>query len=333
MPDSVQLPFCVPWIAYTQGHAAPGIAMAGHPTAYNGYLNQIVAIECGKAFLGGLTTPQISIPNANLKDFEYLEKHIFCSKYGHPYYKDVIKRMLDDGFYVYFTDVDDFFVPGKCWYGIRHMWHDGIICGYDENDETYSIASHNTNWVFSLFRVPQKCFMEGMMYCVDKKEFGTITAYRVKQGAVVELDEKLILRNMKLYISHTIETCPIDQPGGAEGFAVQDYLAMYLDKLKDGSIPSDKLDWRALRPVWEHKRCMFDRIRAVEDKFGWDHILSEMYRPLVDNINRVRMMYAMYHINRNVSLLDKMKVGILDVKGKEYTILHNLIDRMEAEVK
>ena len=45
--------------------------------------------------------------------------------------------MIDDGMYIYFHGVDDFYLPEKSWYGTRHMNHDGIICGYDDNDSNF----------------------------------------------------------------------------------------------------------------------------------------------------------------------------------------------------
>ena len=123
----------------------------------------------------------------------------------------------------------------------------------------------------------------------------------------------------------------MDQQGGVEGIAVQDFLAIYMDKIKEGFIPAEKMDWRALRPVWEHKKCMLDRIKAIEEKRGWDADLSSKYVPLVEDTNRVRMMYAMYHKTQKESLLDKMKNGILTFKDKEYEILQELIKRMEEK--
>ena len=127
MNDSVMLPFCVPWFASTQCYAAPGLAMAGHPTAYNGYLNQCITLICSRRFLRGYSGPQLWIPKANIGNFDFLEKFTMASKYGHPYFKTIIRQMLDDGYYVYFNGVDDFYMPGKSWYGIRHMNHNGII--------------------------------------------------------------------------------------------------------------------------------------------------------------------------------------------------------------
>lgn len=333
MPNTVSLPFCVPWFAGSQGYAAPGLAMASHPTAYNGYLNQTTTLGCHKHFLNSGTSPGIFIPRADLGAFDCLEKYSVSSKFGYPYYKELIKAMLNEDFYIYFSGVDDFYLPGKSWYGTRHMSHDGVICGYNENDGTYSIAAYDINWVFNLIRVPQNCFIEGVKACLEIKKIGGLTAYKVKEGTTVCLNEPMILRYLNEYINQTADEFSLDPNGVVEGIAVQDFLAMYIDKLKDGSIPLDRMDWRVLRPVWEHKRCMLDRIRAIEQQNQWNDQLSEAYRLLVQSSDRARMMYAMYHKNQNESLLDKIKYNLLNGKEKEYEILKKLIDRMQEEDK
>ena len=329
MPDSVSLPFCVPCFAFTPSLAAPGLAMNGHPTAYNGYLNQCTFISCGRKFLTGFTSPQLNLPRANIHSFTYLEKYGIALRFGYPYYKTIIKQMLNEGFYVLFNGIDDYYIPGKCWYGIRHMSHDGVICGYDESDSTFSIAVYDINWLFNLIRVPQDCLMEGIGACLKNKQYGNLTAFKVRENTTVNLDEKLILHNLKEYVSQTVDKFPLDQQGMVEGIAVQDFLAMYMDKLKDGSIPAEKVDWRAIRPVWEHKKCMLDRIKAIEAKNNWEPELSTEYATLVEDSNLARMMLAMFHKNQKMTLLDKMKNIILSCKDKEEKLLNDLIKRME----
>lgn len=123
----------------------------------------------------------------------------------------------------------------------------------------------------------------------------------------------------------------MDQLGRVEGIAVQDFIVLYLDKIKDRSIPIEKIDWRIMRPVWEHKRCMLDRIKAIEEKYNWDSEFSSQYAPLVEDSNRIRMMYAMYCKTHKESLLDKVQKGIIAFKDKEEEILKEFVRRMEEE--
>lgn len=328
MAKSVLLPFCTPVFATIQQSAAVGLGIQGHPTAYNGVLNQLTALMCTTRFIRGYTSPEVSIPEAHVTFFDFFERYIVSSRFGTEFFEDVIKRMLDEEYYVYFTGVDDYYIPGKSWYQTRRMTHDGILCGYD--DETFSIASYNTNWVFSMYRVPQKCFFEGLQASCRYRQFGSLIAYKMKQDITVPLDPQKILHRIKQYLSVTIDKVPLDRDDSVVGIAVHDLLSMYMDRLKDGRIPSSRMDWRALRPVWEHKRCMLDRLRAIEEMYGWDSEISSKYAPLVDQANRLRGMYAMYHKKRKVGLLDQIGKSLIELRQRECDILQDLVWKMEG---
>lgn len=329
MADSALLPYSFPWFAYTQGSAAPCIAMSGHPTAYNAILNQCTTLSCDPKFLDGFTTPQIKIPRLGVKSFSCIERYAVSWRIAHPYHRDIIKRMLDEGFYIYFNGVDDYFMDGKSWYGIRHIKHDGIICGYDDGDGSYSIAAYDSNWVFRLMRIPQKCFTDGLNEGVLQGWGGGLTVYRMKDMEI-PLDERQMLGFLKAHVDSDMDRFPLSGREWVEGIAVQGFLALYIGKLIDGSIPYEKMDWRILRPVWEHKKCMLDRLIAFEKKQKLDTECSTEYRPLVDAADRARMMYAVYHRNRRADLLEKVQRGLLEGKEKESAILRNFIKKAEA---
>ena len=273
MPKTVSLPFEVPLLSSTQGTAAPELAMIGHPTAHLQILNQAVGLICDKKFIGGYTGLEVYVKNSVLFNYNIFEKHDVNFRFTKNYAIPIIKEMLDEGFYVYYSEVDDFYLPNKSWFGEKHMNHDGIICGYDDNDNTLSIAAYNSNWVFSLLRIPQECFTQGLESAISAKTYGIMTAYKIRENTEVELNEKQILKLLTEYLNSNFDIYPINPEGSAQGIIVHNYLAMYIDKLKDGSIPSVRMDWRALRPIWEHKKCMLERIKAVEAKNAWNNTL------------------------------------------------------------
>lgn len=328
MADCVQLAYEYPWFAFTQGTAAPCIALRNHPTAYNAILNQCTTLSCTRRFLDGFTTPQVGIPRLNIHSFPCIERYGVALRFTHDRFREIVKKMLDEGFYIYFGGVDDYFLPGKSWYGIRHMSHDGILCGYDDNDGTYSVAAYDSDWVFRLIRLPQDCFREGLESGISQGWNGNLFAYRMRNGEI-QPDEKQMLRYLKAHVDADMERFPLTEQGNVEGIAVQGFLALYIGKLMDGSIPADKMDWRVLRPVWEHKKCMLDRLIALEALHGWEPEFSSRYRPLVDAANRNRMMYAVYHKNRRPELLENVRKGLLDGKEQERAILCDFIRKTE----
>lgn len=328
MADCVQLAYEYPWFAFTQGTAAPCIALRNHPTAYNAILNQCTTLSCTRRFLDGFTTPQVGVPRLNIHSFPCIERYGVALRFTHDRFREIIKKMLDEGFYIYFGGVDDYFLPGKSWYGIRHMSHDGILCGYDDNDGTYSVAAYDSDWVFRLIRIPQDCFREGLESGISQGWNGNLFAYRMRNGEI-QPDEKQMLRYLKAHVDADMDRFPLTERGNVEGIAVQGFLALYIEKLMDGSIPTDKMDWRVLRPVWEHKKCMLDRLIALEALHGWEPEFSSRYRPLVDAANRNRMMYAVYHKNRRPELLENVRKGLLDGKEQERAILCDFIRKTE----
>ena len=160
-----------------------------------------------------------------------------------------------------------------------------------------------------------------------------MVAYKVRDNTVVEINEKEMLKFLKEYLDSDFKKYPIDTDGDVRGIVVHNYLALYIDKLKDGSIPYSKMDWRAMRPIWEHKKCRLDRIEAVEEKNGWGNNISERYASIVDTANRIRMMYAMYHKNHNNTLLDKIKNGLLDIAEADKVLVKEFINKLEELVK
>ena len=330
MSKSVALPFIVPNFATLQSSGAAEFAMIGHPTAYNQTLNQAASICCGRKFLKGFTSPQVSIPNISIDAYDFIEKYNVNFRFVYGFCLNIIKAMLEDRMYILYDGVDDFYLPGKSWYGTRHMHHTGIICGYDDSDETISIAAHDINWVYNLIRVPQKCFLEALKSSLNAKEYGNMIAYKIKENTVAEIKENEMLKNLKEYLNSSFEKYRIDNEGKVRGTVVHDYLAMYIDKLNDGSIPYEKMDWRALRPVWEHKKCMLDRINAVEKKNGWSNELSKSYEHIVEKANLIRIMYAMYHKNHNNKLLNKIRDGLLELSKHERVLVEEFIKKLEG---
>lgn len=327
---SISLPFEIPTFATVQSSGAIELAMIGHPTAYNQILNQTCNIRCTNKFLKGFTSPQVVILNSFVSHYKFMERYMVNFRFVHKYCLEIIKQMLDEGLYIYYTLVDDFYLPGKSWYGTRHLHHDGVICGYDDNDKTLSIAAHDINWVYSLIRIPQECFILGLQSSLEDQQYGQMTAYKIRDNTDVKINEKEMLKHLKEYMNSNFEKYPVDKEGMVLGTVVHDYLAIYIDKLKDGNIPYEKMDWRALRPVWEHKKCMLKRIQAVENKNGWSDELSQKYLPVVEKADRIRMMYAIYHKNHNDKLLDKIRDGLLDIGEQDRIIVTEFIDRLES---
>lgn len=332
MADAVSLPFFVPVFATVQGSIASSLALAKNETGYNAILNQCATVACKRRSLHDFSSYEIYVPGLAPECFACLERYALSLRFAAPYAHELIKRMLREGYYVNYTLIDDFYIPGKSWYGERHLSHDGIICGYDDSDMTYSIAAYDSEWKFSLIRAPQESLMRGIESSMEMGEMGELIAVRMRDGRV-ELDIDMILKKVRGYMDSDLQKYPPEVNKKAQGAVIYDYLMKYMDALSDGSVSHDRMDWRALRPVWEHKRCMLDRIRAVESKLSMNDSISKDYEPLIALSDELRMMYAFYHRKPRVSALGRIRVGLSELKERELAILEKFVKETEERLK
>ena len=328
----VLLPYTEPMYSTYHELASAGIAVKQNKTSDNWYYNNTVDWNCNKTFLSGHTTPELNLNMGNMWYMPFLEKSSISTRFARRFVLDIIKTMLDDGFYVSFAGVDDYFVKGKSWYQERHYNHDGLIIGYDDEKESFSIAAYDQRWIFTVFETPQSCFAEGMKAMCDQGTYDYIHAIKVTDDIHV-LDLSTIYDQLKTYLTSNLSTYPLDSPGLVHGVMVYDYLCMYLDKLADGSIPYERKDRRIFRLVWEHKKCMFERIRAVEQKCGWENRLSASYEEVVHFSDQTRFIYSKFVLKYSSTNLERIQVLLMQIKKLESELLSEFLKGLEQELK
>ncbi len=332
MANKVSLPVTMPVYAtyHTQGSGAPA---AGNPSSYNWYLTHCLMLKCSRKFLRGYTSPEADICGSDFLDNPYLEKHRISFRFTWESAAKTIKRMLEEDFYVYFTGVDDFYVKGKSWYRERHFEHDGMICGYDDEKKTYDLFAYDQNWRYRVFTTPQSCFHRGLRARIRERCYGCLIAVKAVPGQV-ELDCEALLANLKDYLHSDLERYKPEEDGDVFGLVVHDYLGMYLDRIRTRQAPYERIDRRIFRLLWEHKKCMLDRIRAVEAKYGWTAELSQEYARIEQIAHFLLMLYARYLQRREDDLLlGSLAANLRDIKEAEASVLSRLAAAMEDEQK
>lgn len=330
MERSVELPIVEP---VYKTYISQGIASAvlhDNPSIRNWYLNQIFNLVCNRKFLNGFTSPEVFVSGSNYSDCPYLEQKFLSMQFLGANVHSVIRAMLDDGYYVYFNGIDDYYIRDKCWYHERHFLHGGLICGYDQNERTYSILSYDSNWIFRVIKTPQRGFEKGRLSAFETGVYGTLCAIKPKP-TVVELNPKEIHGKLKEYLDSTMEKHPpYIVEGCAYGNMVYDYVAMYLNLLANQSIPYERMDRRVLRMIWEHKKVMLERLIAVENKLGLDNDISTKYSPLVRNADHIRMLYASHHMKQRPELLPTIRDKLIALKKAETPLLNEFVSKMEG---
>lgn len=325
----VELPVPRPLYATYHYQAGVGAVAATNPTHENWYLSNCLVLQGGRRFLGGFTSPEIEVRHTRMWDIPYVERLTIPLKFTWDSHDKIIKRILREGYYAYFSGVDDYYVEGKSWYQERHFLHDGLLCGFDEEAKTYSVYAYDQRWICRVFRTPTAAFTRGLRAAVESSVFGTLIALKAEERKI-ELDLGAVRANLEEHLDSDMTKYPPDIPRTAYGLVVYEYIGQYLDRLGSGDTPYDRIDHRVFRQVWEHKCCLLKSIRAVEAALGLPADISEAYAPLVQTANELRMLYARYTMQHDDRLLGTLKHTLLQTKEREAVILHRLLTVLTA---
>lgn len=331
MSTAVFLPAQVPLFSTYHYQVIGGVAAAVNPTYLNWYYNNCIQLQCGKVFLRGCPTPHLNVPMTEVPDSAFLERFSYNLLFAREDVHRLIKRMLDKGFYVAFRGIDDYYIPGKSWYGKRHYDHDGLICGYDDEDSTYAMMAYDEKWTLRLFHTPQSAFEAGMESMIQNYYImGEVTAVKARDVSI-RLDIPGIKAGLIEYLGTSLVTDPIEKKTAPMGTVVHTYLCMYLDLLYAGEIPYEKTDYRIMRLLWEHKNCMHMRIAAVEDTLGLGNTLRSAYSEVTDSAGLLRTIYGKYCMRRKDNLLLSVKIQLQELQRRETEILTYLIEKIDKE--
>lgn len=322
----IELPLIEPLYSTYHYQGTGTAVLANNPSIQNWYFNQVMIITCTNKFLTGFTSPEISMAESSWNANPYFDKKRYSMQFleGHTHF--VIRKLLDAGYYVCFSGIDDYYVEGKSWYHERHFNHTGCICGYDQENKTYCIYSYDQNWIYHKFWTTQKSFDAGRKAMFKNKQYGSICGIKPTSDQIA-FSHETALKKIAEYLDSTIEKYPENSEGIVSGIVVHDYIAKYVGKLYDESIPYEKMDRRVFRMIWEHKKVMLERIKLIEKALELDNTLSEAYKIVLRESDNCRMLYAAHHMKQRNSVLPIIQKKILFLKEKEQEILEQLIQK------
>lgn len=327
MSKIVELPLITPMYSTYHHHGPATATVINNSSIRNWYLSNAMILTCNRKFLSGFTTPEINVLNTTFKDSGCFYHICYPMKFLKGYINPLIRNLIDAGYYVCFGSLDDYYIKGKSWYKQRHFYHNGMICGYNQKEKTYCIYAYDSNWIYQKFWTPQESFNKGRTAAQKKGIYDDIYAIKPKMSKIY-FSPKDAYHKLKEYLDSNIEKYPFEDTGNVFGIIVHQYIAEYVMKLYDGSIPYERMDRRVFRLIWEHKNVMLERILAIEEILGFDKKFSEQYKPLVNQANKLRMLYASHHMKRRDSVLPIIKNNLLDLMVKERKILTSLVDEM-----
>lgn len=325
MNRKIELPLTEPPFCTYNFQGMAGAIICNNPSIWNWYLNKAVNLKCTTKFLSGFTSPMITTENTMLQKVPWLNKVYFPLKYLGNATNHIIRELIDDGYYVWFERVDDYYIKGKSNYKERHFPHDALISGYDLDEKTLTIIAYDKDWIFRSFKTPMQCFGRAQNAQTKKGDYGVLYGIKVQEEQI-KLDLNTIYSGLQKYLESSVDSERIC------GIVVHKYICIYLDKLLDQSIPTNRIDRRVFRMIWEHKKVMLKRIEAIESALNLGESISSEYSSLVELANHMRMLYVMFQRKPRSSILLNIKEKLETLNNTEKQLLLILLTEMEGKI-
>lgn len=324
-----QLPYKEPPFCTYQYFGSPGVAAMQNPTAYQWYLNHAIVLSCGRRFLTGYTSPDISIYGTRLEEMPFMERIDVKRSFIDGSELDVIRNMIDEGYYVCFNMVDVYYIDGMLWSGEKHSFHDGLICGYDDRDYTLTIAAYDSRWRYTCFKTPQDGLVQAFYSGKEMGGYDNLIGIRTSDNIILP-DLTAMAKHLEDYLTPDPYSNSYEGNDNIFGIVVHDYIRLYLTFLHEKEIPYDRMDRRIMRLLWEQKRCMADRISFLESYLGLNSEMSKEYAPVLKSAELCRALYESYRQKERGTLLITIQEELKKMKAIEESLLPRLITAIKS---
>lgn len=290
-----------------------GVVLSEYKCLENWYFNNCIQWEISKNSSTDNFAITALIPGTQT---DLIEEVHFSGKFVYNNVDSIVKDLIDNDYYVNFWGIDDYYIPQKRHYESKHIYHDGLIVGYDDNNNTYSWTSHNDSNHFSLFKTSQNCLSQAFnSHFIEHRN--SFSGIRMKDGiAKVDLNYDLILDSINKYVYPNTDN--------DKYYGVKIYKPLIHETLSNG-IKYRYADKRKMRLILEHKKCMLDRLQKLSQEISKFNNAFEDYLDIYDDAFSLQYLSVKYNITKKECYLNTMIELLKRLEHKERNVLSELL--------
>ncbi len=238
---------------------------------------------------------------------------------------DFIVDCINVEFYLYVLAVDRFHIPESDVYHKSHLYHEIFIYGYDLKRKVLFCADNIKEGKYVYFECPISQF-ERAYEAVEKEKNECVVLFKYKD-AEFQFDVKTVTHKISKYIYpdnvHTLNTLMnSQQKNHVFGQDIYDYIVGILEEIRP------KYDRRIFHVLWEHKRCMLNRIRYMSEHryLNNSEQIAEAYAEVERKSLAHRNMILKYNITGDTKLILRLIHDIKLIKLKEKFIIEYFLE-------
>ena len=243
-----------------------------------------------------------------------------------------IVACIDKGYYIQPT-VDEYFLPDSAAYQKRHLVHETLIYGYDK--QTFVGIGYNKNGDYASYHIMFSELEQAIVHADLTGHYDPdgLRLFKYDSQAKYDFDIYLV-REQFTNLLHSRNTSyrfrMVANPSdGAYGLATYSCLKSYIESFLYSPF---SFDIRPAHILWEHKKCMVNRLKYMED-YGYlksEDGFSVQYEELARKTGMLRMMLLKFKITHSAVLLHRVLSILDDIAEEEKNLLQNLVKKFET---
>ena len=243
-----------------------------------------------------------------------------------------IVACIDKGYYIQPT-VDEYFLPDSAAYQKRHLVHETLIYGYDK--QTFVGIGYNKNGDYASYHIIFSELEQAIVHADLTGHYDPegLRLFKYDSHARYDFDIYLVREQITDFLhsrntSHRFRMVanPAD---GAYGLATYSCLKSYIESFLYSPF---SFDIRPAHILWEHKKCMVDRLNYMEDQ-GYlksEDGFSVQYDGLARKTGMLRMMLLKFKITRSPDLIRRVLSNLDGIEEAEQSLLQDLVKKLET---
>lgn len=285
------LPYLEPTYCTYNYMACLDVCAQGDPRMDNWVLNYYTSWCCEKNETGDPKVPSVRIPHSQIwRVPSFFNHYKIPKKYIQNCHVKLFKDFLDDGCYIYFNGVDDYYLQIKASYKRRHYPHDGMITGYDEEKKVYYVSTYIKTGKFENVEVPVGEFSRAWhsRYMDNDAQGADVIGLKLDPSKNYEPSIDKILEDIRLYVASEV-TEQHKRHDSVFGLAVYDELKNFFRAVVQDGYPC--YDKRLFRLIYEHKLSMYRRLEYLNKEGIVSSEIVEAYKTVLDTANKTYMLH------------------------------------------
>lgn len=254
---------------------------------------------------------------------------------------DFFKTCIDNNIYIH-TLVNNRYIPCHHWYNERDIIHDIFIYGYDDENCTFDIGgffSQPPKYEYDKlcsYKEMQQAYEKCKLICGRRDNIIELYQIPAECSYSYPLNLDFIVENLKVYLEST-DVFSIYSRMNASisketyGMKIYNVMQTYLRQLYNGE---EKLYYKPIRTLYNHKTCMLLRAKYIVEKYGNSNNKASdfitIFKKNEENALKLLNILIKYKITSNKELIIRAQKVLSTIEQQEKKAIEELIEYIEG---